>query len=63
MYIGKFYMKCFNFCKQYEDYFATARVKVAKQIFFATSFFCYQISFCWQKCKWKQNADSFIPVT
>lgn len=32
-------MEYYNFCQQYKDYFTTAEVKVANQIYFPVSFF------------------------
>ena len=36
---GKSHIKCYNFCQQCEDYFATVKAKGVNQIFFAMSFF------------------------
>ena len=48
VYRGKSHMDCYNFCQQYEDYFATAGATGPTQIPFAASFFWDQISFRWQ---------------
>lgn len=56
-------MKFYNFYQLYKDYFATIKAKSANRIFFATSFFQNQISFCCQQYKQKQDVDSSIPVT
>ena len=63
VYRGKSHMKCYNFCQQCEDYFATAGAKGPNQIPFAASFLRDQISFRWQQYKRKQDADSSVPVT
>ena len=42
---GKFYIDCYNFCQQWEDYFATARATGLIRILFATSFLQDRISF------------------
>lgn len=47
IYCGKSYIKCYNFCQQYEDHFAIAGAKSTNQILFAMSFFGDQIRFCW----------------
>lgn len=38
MYCDKFYIECYNFCRQYEDYFAINRAKRFNQNFFAVFF-------------------------
>ena len=45
VYCGKSHIKCYNFCQQYEDYFATTEARGANQILFATSFLRDRISF------------------
>ena len=39
VYYGNSHMDCYNFCQQYEDYFATTRTMGPIQIPFAASFF------------------------
>ena len=56
-------MDCYNFCQQYEDYFATAGATGPTRILFAASFLRDQISFRWQQYKQKHNANSAAPVT
>ena len=48
VYCGKFHMKCYNFCQQCEDHFATARAKGPNRIFFAAFFLRDLINFRWQ---------------
>ena len=48
VYRGKSYIDCYNFCQQYEEYFATDRATGPTQILFAASFFQDRISFRWQ---------------
>ena len=38
IYRGKFHIDCYNFCQQYEDYFAITRATGPTQILFAASF-------------------------
>ena len=45
MYYGKFYIECYNFYQQYEDYFAIARAESSNYIFFTISFLCDCINF------------------
>ena len=47
VYRGKSHMDCYNFCQQYEDYFATVGATVANRIPFAASFLRDRISFRW----------------
>ena len=46
-YYEKSHMDCYNFCQQYENYFAIVRAMGANQILFITSFLTDRISFCW----------------
>ena len=39
VYHRKFHIDCYNFCQQYEDYFATTRAIRPTRILFAVSFF------------------------
>ena len=45
VYYGKSHMDCYNFCHQYENYFATIGAMRPIQIFFAPSYFWVQINF------------------
>lgn len=45
VYCEKSYMEYYNFCQQFENYFAAARARKANQIFFAMSFSQNQNSF------------------
>ena len=56
-------MDCYNFCQQYENYFATARVMGPTRIPFAVSFLRDRISFRWQQYKRKRDGNSSVPVT
>ena len=56
-------MDCYNFCQQYEDYFATARATGPTRIPFATSFLWDRISFCWQQYKRRYDTETSVPVT
>ena len=51
VYRRKFHIDCYNFCQQYENYFATAGATGPTRILFATSFLWYRISFRWQYYK------------
>ena len=56
-------MDCYNFCQQYEDYFATAGATGPTRIPFAVSFLRDRISFRWQQYKRRHDADTPVPVT
>ena len=62
IYRGKSHMDYYNFCQQYEDYFATAEATGPTRILFATSILRDRISFHWQQYKQKHDADITIPV-
>ena len=63
LYCGKFHIDCYNFCQQYENYFATARATGSTRILFATSFLWDRISFRWQKYKQRYDTKTSVPVT
>ena len=63
VYHRKSHIDYYNFCQQYEDYFATARATGSTRIFFATSFLRDQISFCWQQYKRRHDAETPVWVT
>ena len=56
-------MDCYNFCQQYEDYFATAGATGPTRILFATSFLRDRISFRWQQYKRRHDTETSVPVT
>ena len=56
-------MKCYNFCQQCEDHFATAGAKGPNCILFAISFLRDRINFRWQQYKRKHEAESTVPIT
>ena len=62
VYRGKSHIDCYNFCQEYENYFATAEATKSIRIRFATSFFCDRINFRWQQYKRKHDTDTSIPV-
>ena len=55
-------MDYYNFCQQYENYFASAAATGANQIPFAAFFLWDRISFRWQQYKRKRDVDSFISI-
>ena len=63
VYRGKSHIDCYNFCQQYEDYFATARATGSTRILFAASFLRDRISFCWQQYKRRHDVETPVPVT
>ena len=63
LYCGKSHIECYNFCKQYEDHFATAEAKGPSRISFAASFLYDRINFRWQQYKQKHEAKSTVPIT
>lgn len=63
IYCTKSYMNCYNFCQQYNYYFAIVGATEANQISFAAFFLQNWNSFCWQQFKWKQDANSFVATT
>ena len=62
VYRGKSHIDCYNFCQQYEDYFATAGATGPTWILFAASFLRNRISFRWQKYKRRYDAKTLVPV-
>ena len=63
VYRGKSHIKCYNFCQQCEDHFATAGAKGPNRILFAASFLWDCINFRWQQYKRKHEAESIVPIT
>ncbi len=63
VYHSKFYIECYNFCQQYEDYFATVRAIGPNWIPFAAFFFWDQINFCWQQYNWKLEGENLVSIT
>ena len=62
VYYGKSHMEFYNFCQQYEDYFATAGAKSPNHILFAAFFLRDRINFRWQQYKRKHEAESTVPI-
>lgn len=63
VYYGKTHMKYYNFCQQYENYFAIIGAIETNCILFAAFFLWDWINFCWQQHKQKLAEDSFVPIT
>ena len=62
VYHRKYYIDCYNFCQQCEDYFATIGATGPTRIPFAASFLWDRISFRWQQYKRGHDADTLVPV-
>ncbi len=55
-------MKCYNFCQQCEDHFATCVATEPNRILFTASFLRDRINFRWQQHKRKLEAESSVPI-
>ena len=63
VYQGVNYITYYNFCQQYENYFAIAKAKRPNGILFAAFFLCDRISFCWQQHKQKLDNKTLVLPT
>lgn len=54
------YMASYNFCQQCNDYFVTAKTKIANCICFVASFLQNCISFCWQQHERKLDCKNLV---
>ncbi len=63
VYRGRSHMKCYNFCQQCEDHFATCGATGPNQIPFAASFLRDRINFRWQQHKRKLEAESLVSIS
>ena len=62
IYHNKSQIECYNFCQQYEDYFAICKVTRPNQIPFAAFFLQNCINFCWQQHKQKIEGENLTLI-